>query len=312
MSYADDLEDGLEYEVDEMTSIDNGISVEDDEHGDTVTSKRPLESEDEEENLQEVGVDVESEEKPLSKRQKKLAKSKLHLKKMERMEYESAQKKNLSKSNTETIVDYLATLIRDKNPDLSALELDELYFKKQDFLSTERFDKERNLDNFQEFVNTFSKSPRAIIISLSNIRVADVYRSVSGSKSAVKLFSKNKLKDDIARVEMTLGTGPASAKDDSSKKKDDSKKRNKNKQKGNNGSSSEPVRYFISTPGRLSKIIEGTDLLFKGKEKLDIILDTTYLDPKKNSIFTSDDGMVLCKVLKQFLKNKSSVKILLY
>lgn len=109
------------------------------------------------------------------------------------MEYEKEQKKKLPKSSTDQIVEYLATVIREKNPNLSALELDEIYFKKTDFISTSKFEKERTLDNLQEFINNFSKSPKAIILSASNIRVADVYRNVNGTENAVKLFSKNKL-----------------------------------------------------------------------------------------------------------------------
>lgn len=64
---------------------------------------------------------------------------------------------------------------------------------------------------------------------MSNIRVADVYRSLNGGKNCVKLFSKSKLKDDIATVERLLT--------------DSSKKSNKNKDS----------LYFIATPTRMQK-----------------------------------------------------------
>lgn len=301
MSNGDDLDDGLIYEVD--TDFNSALvqspqeQEQEQEQGqqapgqETLAGKRQLE-----ENT-ESDQKSTNDSKPLSKRQKKLASSKLHQKKLEKMEYEKQQKKNVPTMSSESIAEYLATFIRERNPDLSALELDELYFKKSDFISTERYEKERNLDNFQDFINTFSKSPRALVFSVSNIRVADAFRSLGGSKQAVKLFSKNKLKEDLERVNMLLGEIEKEAKGAKNKK-------NKKQQKA--------IKYFVATPARMSKIIESTDLFFQGKDKLDIFLDASYLDPKTNSVLTSEDGMVLCKVLKEFLKKKSSVKILLF
>ena len=317
MSYAaDDLDDGLDYAVEE-----DHVVLEEAEDGDVVESddNHHLENEetDKKRPLEEDKKDDDDEGKTLSKRQKKLAKSSLHQKKLERMEYERSQKKNLPKSSVDQIVEYLATLIREKNPDLSALELDELYFKKQDFLSTERYEKERSLSNFQDFINTFSKAPRAIILSLSNLRVADVYRSVNGHQNAVKLFSKNKFKDDLTRVEDLLGSSSKDAKGNNNNNKNNNNNNKKNNKKGKGAAAadkgkSQDIKYFISTPTRLLKLIENTELFFQGKEKLDIFIDASYLDPKNNTIFTADDFAVLCKVLKEFRKKKSSVKILLF
>lgn len=317
MSYAaDDLDDGLDYAVEEDHVVleeaeDGGAVVE------SVDNHVGSEETDKKRHLEEDKKNDDGEGKTLSKRQKKLAKSSLHQKKLERMEYERSQKKNLPKSSVDQIVEYLATLIREKNPDLSALELDELYFKKQDFLSTERYEKERSLSNFQDFINTFSKAPRAIILSLSNLRVADVYRSVNGHQNAVKLFSKNKFKDDLTRVEDLLGSSSKDAKGNNNNNNKNNSNNKKNNKKGKGAAAADKgkpqdIKYFISTPTRLLKLIENTELFFQGKEKLDIFIDASYLDPKNNTIFTADDFAVLCKVLKEFRKKKSSVKILLF
>lgn len=287
MSLGDDLDDGLEYEV-QPSESEEEVELE----NESETVKRSLPEDDSE------VVPSQSQ----SKRQKKLAKSKLHQKKLEKLKYEKEQKKQLPKSSPERITEYLATLIREKNPDLSGLELEELYFKKSDFLSTERYAKDRVLDNLQDFVNSFSKSPRAIVLSTSNIRVADVFRGLGGSKHAVKLFSKNKLKEDVARVDQLLK---------GFKEKENTSGNNKNKNK-NKKKENSTIKYFISTPGRMSKIVDETDVLFEGKEKLDIFLDASYLDPKMNTLFTSEDQAALFKVLKEFLTKKSSVKVLLF
>lgn len=272
MSNPDDLDDGLLLDYDSESQNHSPTEYFDLETDKSSDAKRPAEDEDTNENL--------------SKRQKKLKSSKFHQRKKEQLEYDIEKKKNLPKSSPEAIADYLASLIREKNPKLSALELDELYLKKSDFISTEKLDKDRNLTNLPEFVGEFSRAPRALVFSMSNIRVADVFRSLNGSKNCLKLFSKNKLKDDVSSLEHTLG-------------KDASKK-------------GKAIKYFISTPTRMNKIIEETDVLFQGKEKLDIILDASYLDPKKDSLLASENTILLCQVLKAILEKKSSVKILLY
>ncbi|SCU82694.1 LAME_0C02454g1_1 [Lachancea meyersii CBS 8951] len=287
MPLGDDLDDGLDYEV-QVSDSENAVEFENELE--TESQKRSRTNSD----VGETGSD-----RPQSKRQKKLAKSKLHQKKVEKVEHEKEQKKQLPKSSPERIVEYFATLVRERNPNLSALELEEQYFKKTDFISTERYEKDRELDNFQDFVNSFSKSPRAVVLSASNIRVADVFRSLGGSQNAVKLFSKTKLKDDVARVDLLL-------KGSSGEETTSNKKAKKDKKKQSS------IKYFVSTPARMSKILESTDVLFEGKEKLDIFLDASYLDPKTNTLFTSEDCTALFKVLRDFLQNKSSVKILLF
>lgn len=291
MSNPDDLDDGLDYNYSSGSDSVPLVSAEDNvkelksqkqEEESETQQKQPASSESEKRKYAKA---VDDQEIPLSKRQKKLKNSKLKEKKQEQSRYEVEQKKRIPKSSSDEIVQYFATFIREKNPDLSALELDELYFRKSDFLSTENFDQERNLTNMPSFVSQFSRSPRALVICLTNLRVADVFRSLGGSKNCVKLFSKNKLKDDLATVEQILATGS---------------------KKGTE------IKYFIVTPTRLEKLVESTDLFFQGKEKLDILLDASYFDPKENTLLSCDNAMVLCKVLQTLLKKKSSVKVLLY
>lgn len=283
MSNPDDLEDGLLYDYQSDTEP-NHIEDESSEETDKAdkTDKANEVASDGKRRLEDDG----NEKKVLSKRQKKLANSSLRDKKKELFEYEIERRKSLARSSPEVIVDYFAALIREKNPNLSALELDDLYFKKSDFISTEKFEKDRTLTNFPDFVSQFTKAPRALILSMSNMRVADLFRSLNGSKNCVKLFSKNKLKDDLATVERVF------VKDAKEK--------------------TQSIKYFISTPTRISKIFESSDLFFQGKDKLDVILDASYLDPKKNTLLSSENTMILSQALKLLLEKKSSVKILLY
>lgn len=291
---ADDLDDGLVYDFDgsdaDVDETVNTLEIEESSESIPAATKRRLDDE----------VDTN---KTVSKRQKKLQKSKLHTKKREQAEYEIQKKKKLAKSSNDDIVEFFATKIRELNPELSALELNDLYFKKNDFISTQKFEDDRNLVNFSKFIQNFSKSPKAIIFSMSNMRVADISRSLSYQQedtktndkakkslhlsNSIKLFAKNKLKDDLIKIEQIF----------------DEKKPVKKLQN---------IKYFIATPMRMEKVLEKSDAFFKGKDKLDIILDASYLDPKENTLLSCETTEALCKILKKILENKSSVKILLY
>ena len=281
MSNPDDLDDGLlyDYSSEHEQVEEQSAEVEQDD-----STQEPL-IEDNNEKKRTV-FDDKNEERPMSKRQKKLSKrSKLIEKKKELHQYEKNKKMTLPKSTPEEISSYFSTLIREKNPDLSAIELEEKYLKKTDFLSTAKYTQERTLENFPDFIKQFSKAPKTIIFSLTNLRVADVFRTLNKDRTCVKLFAKNKLKDDLKMVDMVFDT--------------------KNKKFSN-------IRYFVCTATRLSKIIETNEAFFQGKDKLDIILDASFLDPKENTLLTADDAITLATTLRTLLDKKSSVKVLLY
>ncbi|CCE65865.1 hypothetical protein TPHA_0N00840 [Tetrapisispora phaffii CBS 4417] len=293
MSNADDLDDGLVYDLEsdsnDAQQVDNLLNdvdgASDVEEATEVSTKRKVEEDD----ITEIAKDTEeipsNDEEHLSRRQKKLKNSKLHQKRKEEQAYEVNFKKQLPKSDTSGIADYFTKIIREKNPDLSALELEELYINKSNFITTEKFENDRDLANFPDFMAQFSKSPKAIIFSMSNMRVADVSRSLNSDNNCIKLFAKNKLKEDVQTVNEVF--------------------EGKNKRFKN-------TKYFIATPTRMDKLLETTDLFFQGKDKLDIILDASYLDAKNNSLLSSENSALLIKVLKTILDKKSSVKILLY
>ncbi|KAL6949797.1 hypothetical protein ACO0QE_000459 [Hanseniaspora vineae] len=281
---ADDLDDGLDYDFNSgIVSADEGetIASSDNEN----TNKRRLSQDDGAINKKTNSVESAN-QAPLSKRQKKLQNSKFHLKKKEKMEFEKSQRLALSTLSGEEIAENLNKMIGLWYPDLSPLELEELYFKKTEFIPTTSYMEPRTVENFQDFVTKFTKAPKAVVFCSTNVRVAEVFKNLGGSTQSLKLFNKNKLKDDLAKLE-ELSQG-------------------KKKPHHND------IKYFISTPNRIDKIIQESAFFFQGKEKLDIIIDSSYLDAKTNTIFTSLDGKVLCSVLKKIIKEKSSVKILLY
>ncbi|OBA20123.1 hypothetical protein METBIDRAFT_44837 [Metschnikowia bicuspidata var. bicuspidata NRRL YB-4993] len=278
----DDLDDGLAYQVD--FSNDEVVLSDDDKHMDSL-------SEDE----------TKSSENP-KKRSK--SGSKLQEKKKMKMQMDIDKKRNLSKeASADVIADSINDGLRRKNPDLSALEMAELYFKKTDFRSTAEFTEARNLDNLPKFIllrfdNMLpSKTPGKknkkkgkkidgtvktsetpddrkfiAIITMSAIRACDVHRCLREIPgSSLKLINKNKIDVDLKLIKSTW------------------------------------ARVLCCTPGRLQKILNNKDLGLKASEIKIVIADNSYLDQKMQNVFNISETT---ETLKQLTESGS--KIYLY
>lgn len=182
-------------------------------------------------------------------------------------------------------------------------------FSKNDFKDTSVYKKEdRKLTKFNQFLQTFinqrDAKTKTIIIAATNIRVADIHRAVhltedeqtSKVLKGIKLFNKNKLKQDIDTIVKI------------SKSKDDKYKQ---------------VKNYITTPVRLMTILDSVkddkkfdSLWLKDKSKLDIVIDVQFLiNSAKNVSIINDFQTVyqlldVLKTLKQIKGN--SVRIVLY
>lgn len=270
----DDLDDGLEYNVEFSSGeeINPDSEFEDDNDASDEESKK---------------AKTESEANNGKKRKAKT--SKLQEKKKVKMEMDIAQKKNLSKeSSTDVIADFINNKISQKNPNLSTLELSELYFNKTDFRSTSEFDEEkRSLDNLTKFIigrfknmlpshdkkNKKNKNKKnkkedkshdssnndkdeaeerkfIAIVSMSALRACDIHRATREiSGSSLKLINKNKLDVDLKLVKTTRS------------------------------------RILCCTPGRLLKVLNSEDLELNKDEIKIIIVDNSYLDQKQQNIW---------------------------
>lgn len=270
----DDLDDGLEYNVEFSSGeeINSDSELEDDNNASDEESKK---------------AKTESEANNGKKRKAKT--SKLQEKKKVKMEMDIAQKKNLSKeSSTDVIADFINNKISQKNPNLSTLELSELYFNKTNFRSTSEFDEEkRSLDNLTKFIigrfknmlpshdkkNKKNKNKKnkkedkshessindkdeaeerkfIAIVSMSALRACDIHRATREiSGSSLKLINKNKLDVDLKLVKTTRS------------------------------------RILCCTPGRLLKVLNSEDLELNKDEIKIIIVDNSYLDQKQQNIW---------------------------
>lgn len=273
---ADDLDDGLDYEVDLSASDNEDVQL--------------IQDDEETKSKDEPKHQTENNE---GGKKRKAKSSKLQEKKRIKMEIDMSQKKNLStEAAPEVIADYINNKIRQKNSELSALELSELYLNKSDFRSTSEInDKPRNLDNLSAFIdskfknmlpNTSKKSKKASknkkqkddeseskderkfisILSMSAIRACDIHRALRDIPGAsLKLINKNKLHVDLNLVKSTRS------------------------------------RVLCCTPGRLLKVLDSEELQLKGEEIKIVILDNSYLDQKQQNVMDIKETFECLKAL---------------
>lgn len=273
---ADDLDDGLEYNV--SLSEDEGTAL------NTEEIKLSLGSAD----------DNDEADEPSSGSKRKHKSSALKEKKRLKMETDMQAKKNLSKEvSPEIIADFVNSKISQKNPDLSSLELSELYFTKTDFRSTADFTDERTLNNLGDFIlrrfknmlpagskkskkSQKSEEPKdqderkfIAVLSMSALRACDVHRATRDlSGSSLKLINKNKLDVDLKLVKTTRS------------------------------------RVLCCTPGRLAKVLAAEESPLKKSEVKIVILDNSYLDKKLQNVW---DIKETTEVLKELTLGGSKV-----
>ncbi|EMG45581.1 hypothetical protein G210_4233 [Candida maltosa Xu316] len=292
---ADDLDDGLEYDV--------GLS--ESEEVDVPETETPLDL-DEEEKEQKP----EEEVTPVSRKRRNSESNSLKEKKKIKMEMDIESKKNLSlEENPEVIAEFINGKIRRKNQNLSALELTELYFNKSEIRSTSDFKETRNLDNLGKFITTKFKNmlPKGsnnkkdnkkkkgnkknqtnetdnepkddqeerkfiAIVSMSAIRACDIHRATKDlSGSSLKIINKNKLSVDLKLVKTTRS------------------------------------RVLCCTPGRLIKVLNNEDSELSKNEIKIVIVDNSYLDTKKQNIWDINETFEGLKAL-----TKEGSKVYLY
>ncbi|KAL6935162.1 uncharacterized protein HGUI_00455 [Hanseniaspora guilliermondii] len=280
---ADDLEDNLDLGIEEQV-----VAVEESPASESIPapSKR---------NISEVDSEVLDSESPKAKKSKN--------KRTNNLSSEPEFVKNFATLPIEQILQYFNVNMNSEENEIPFL------FSKNDFKDTSIYKKEdRKLTKFNKFLETFinqrDAKTKTVIIAATNIRVADIYRAVQMNEDetnskvlkGVKLFNKNKLKQDIDTIVNI------------SKSKDEKYKL---------------VKNYITTPVRLMTILNamGDDkkyekLWLKDKSKLDIVIDVQFLiNSAKNVSIINDFQTVyqLLDVLKALKKIKgNSLRIVLY
>lgn len=273
---ADDLDDGLAYSV-EYSDDDTAVAIETD---DGQSRKRKIE------------------EKEATKKAKKLKNSNKDdhkAAKRAQMEADVAKKQSMSFESPEIIVEYLNDQVRRKRPNLSALELSELYINKLDVRSTSDYTDTRNLSNLAKFItarfgnmllgdkkkgkkgkkgnkdkkvqkeepaDATTERKFIAVVSMSAIRACDVHRALRDIPgSSLKVINKSKLEDDLTKLKTTRS------------------------------------RVLCCTPGRLSKVLKSEGGELKGDEIKIVIVENTYLNEKKWNVFDLEETPATLKQL---------------
>ncbi|KAF8436177.1 U3-containing 90S pre-ribosomal complex subunit-domain containing protein [Terfezia claveryi] len=174
----------------------------------------------------------------------------------------------IAKLGPQLIADYVGQKVKRFEKELSAVELEDRYIPASAFLDMTSWQKDRNLENLSEFMETFSRykgrgaslkkaspitgTPHTLIITAAAIRSADISRAVrsfqSKENAVAKLFAKHiKLKDSIEYCQKTrIGIG-------------------------------------VGTPGRVLALIKEDVLKLDDLKR--IIIDASQIDEKKRGIF---------------------------
>lgn len=295
--------------VEDVEGLDDGLAVDyklsDDEEG--------VEIEEEEESPKETTEDTTAditEDTTIvvgKKRKNKSEESKSQ--KKQKMEFEKENKKSLSNEKNDIIVEKISSKIREIFPNLSPLELSDYYLKKENVIDTSEYNKEKNLTNLSNFIETFMKElipsikeykrlrnkikkfetkkkfnkkfnktveipPRKfiLILSISAIRSCDVHRATRDLEGgSVKLINKNPIGQDLKMLKTTWS------------------------------------RILNSTVERIDKILEISkndvernfeDGLTLKEEEIDTIILDNYIDSKLRSVLDYCETFELIKKIK--------------
>lgn len=280
---ADDLDDGLLYNVysyDGATDADllevAEVPVSKGDGGDELPEPRK--------------EDVITNKRPASV-------SKLQEKKKVKMEIDVDRKKAIAtETSVEAIADYVNEQLRRKNPNLSALELSEIYFKKTDFRSSSEFTEPRTVENLSKFILARFKNMLPTSTPGKKNNNKDKKRGRKTNKKEfpdggsvellncgqdrkfIAVFSMSALR--VCDVHRTLSDIPGSS----------LKLINKNKLdldlKLIRGTWS---RVLCCTPGRLQKVLEAKDLPLNRNEIKIVIVDNSHLDQKMQNVFNINE-----------------------
>ncbi|OJD28563.1 hypothetical protein ACJ73_00004 [Blastomyces percursus] len=179
---------------------------------------------------------------------------------------------SIGKMDGPLLADFFAQQAKRHNSELTAVELDDVYVPEQAFLDTTSWKSPRKLENLPAFLKVYSRkkgspdplstapeakgSPHTIVITLAGLRAADITRALRQFQNkdcaVAKLFAKHiKLAEAKEFVKQTkVGIG-------------------------------------IGTPVRLNDLATSGELSLAHLKR--IVIDGSYVDQKKRSIFDMKD-----------------------
>lgn len=159
----DDLNDGLDYQVDS----DEEVAAFEVQEGETEDEIVPQETQ----STSGAG-----------KKRKKPATDKLKEKKKIKMEQDIQKKKQLALSDSNELAQFFTQVLLQQNNDATQLD----YFKKSDFVDASKYKEKRNLDNFKDFTDKYNKG-LTIILAINRVRIGDLFKALGPKSKALKV-----------------------------------------------------------------------------------------------------------------------------
>lgn len=297
---ADDLDDGLVYDMESYDGPETAILDTIDGDGlDLATEGDEIES------SPKTDKTKDSEKG----RKRSATTSKFHEKKKMKMQIDVDRKKSIStESSVDAIADYINEQLRRKNPDLSALELAELYFKKTDFRSSAEFTEPRTVENLSKYILTRFKN----MLPTSTPGKKNTNKEKKKAKYGKKGNKCKKIDSDSSTLQNSDGeerkfiailSMSALRACDVHRALNDIpgsslKLINKNKIDVDlKLVKSTWSRVLCCTPGRLQKVLQTEDLPLQKKEIKIVLVDNSYLDQKMQNVFNIQETSSCLKEL---------------
>ncbi|WPH01617.1 Protein CMS1 [Acrodontium crateriforme] len=228
-------------------------------------------------NKRKRSADEEENEKPISKRAAKLAKSKKSKKPADvvddALDTELGINKAIAHMESRLMADHIAQRTKRFQPDLSLVEVEELFIPEKAIVDTTMWKKERATEHLPKFLGHFAGvrknkkagkggpklevapdekgSPHTLVIAGAGLRAADLTRSLRQFQTkegmVAKLFAKHiKLKEAIETVEKTR------------------------------------INIGVGTPQRIIDLLDNGALKISSLER--IVIDASHIDQKKRGI----------------------------
>lgn len=176
----DDLDDGLDYQVDSEPEAE-GVEIKEDEQSEDEVVKNDQDN---------------NEGKPSAKRRRKTD-DKLKEKKRVKMEQDMKLKKKIPQLNSTELGHHFSQLLIKYNDDATHLD----YFTKSDFVDASKYKENRNLNNLKDFTDKYNKG-LTLIVSISRVRIGDLFKALGPKSKAIKVGKgyDGKIRDDTKYV----------------------------------------------------------------------------------------------------------------
>ncbi|KAK9450934.1 U3-containing 90S pre-ribosomal complex subunit-domain containing protein [Limtongia smithiae] len=282
---ADDLDDGLEYDLED----DNGPAAD----GILIDGRLAVSSASEEEYATVVPETVKIEDsnaKSNKAEKRKRVRERSAAKKRSRIETEKIVKTTIASSTPSIIADYIASKARLWHPKLTPIELDEQFSaREKSILDTSNWNVNRStLNEFEKFlkqcvapskleaVPNKKGAPYIVILAISALRACEVRRAIPKKIKTMKMIAKNSVEADCKFLKNSS------------------------------------VAIVASTPARLRMMVNRNALSLANLET--IVIDGTFLDAKMRTVL--DDVPETLRVMKELITLGSTaekdVKIALF